>query len=118
MWEEEEETIDHLLIHCKSAKMLWDLFWSIVRISGVFSQSVFRTLLAWQGAAEGKKRKKIWLAGPLCLFWNLSRARNRLVFENKVSFAQRIKANFVSNLWTWANLYSVDNTHYVLDFLT
>ena len=66
----------------------------------------------------GKKRKKNWLAAPLCLFWNLWRARNRLVFENEVSSAQRIKANFVSNLWTWANLYSVDNKHYVLDFLT
>ena len=28
--EEDEKTIDHLLIHCKSAKMLWDLFLSIV----------------------------------------------------------------------------------------
>ena len=66
----------------------------------------------------GKKRKKIWLAAPLCLFWTLWPSRNRLVFENEVSFVQRIKANFVSNLWTWDNLYSVDNTHSVLDFLT
>ena len=65
----------------------------------------------------GKKRKKNWLAAPLCLFWNLWRARNRLVFENEVSSVQRIKANFVSNLWTSANLCSVDNTHSVLDFL-
>ena len=118
MCEEEEETIDHLSIHCKSAKMLWDLFLSIVGISWVFPQSVFHTLLAWQGAAVGKKRKKIWLAAPLCLFLNLWRSRNRLVFENEVSSVQRIIANFVSNLWTWANLYSVDNTHPVLDFLT
>ena len=33
MCEEEEETIDHLLIHCKFDKMLWDLILSIVRIS-------------------------------------------------------------------------------------
>ena len=58
MCKEEEETIDHLLIHCKSAKMLWDLFLSIVGISWVFPQSVFHTLLAWQGAVVGKKRKK------------------------------------------------------------
>ena len=32
--EEDEETIDHLLIHCKSAKMLWDLFLSIVGLVG------------------------------------------------------------------------------------
>ena len=34
--EEDEETIHHLLIHCKSAKMLWDLFLSMARISWVF----------------------------------------------------------------------------------
>ena len=28
--EEDEESIDHLLIHCKSAIMLWNLFLSIV----------------------------------------------------------------------------------------
>ena len=28
--EEEEETIEHLLIHCSKARMLWDLFLLIV----------------------------------------------------------------------------------------
>ena len=66
--EEDEETINHLLIHCRSAKMLWDLLLSIVGISWVFPLSVLHTLLAWQGVAVGKKRKKIWIAAPLCLF--------------------------------------------------
>ena len=118
MCEEDEETIDHLLIHCKCAKMLWDLFLSIVGISWVFPHSVLHTLLAWQGAAVGKKRKKIWLAAPLCMFWNLWGIRNRLVFENEVYSSQRIKANFVSSLLTWANLHSYANSHTVLDFLT
>ena len=116
MCEEEEETIDHLLIHCKLAKMLWDLILSIVGISWVFPQSVLHTLLAWQGAVVGKKRKKIWLAAPLCLFWNLWRVRNRLVFDKEIPSAQRIKSNFVTNLWYWANQHSVDNTHSVIDF--
>ena len=25
--------------------------------------------------------------------------------------------SFLSNLWTWANLYSVDNTNFLLDFV-
>ena len=118
MCEEEEETIDHLLIHCKFAKMLWDLLLSIVGISWVFSNTVLHTLIAWQGAAVGKKRKKIWLAAPLCLFWNLWRARNRLVFENETPSVQRIKANFVTNLWSWAKTHSVDNTSSIVDFFT
>ena len=84
MCEEEEDTIDHLLIHCKIAKMLWYLILSIVGISWVFPQSVLHTLLAWQGVVVGKKCKKIWFAASLCLFWNLWRARNRLVFKNEV----------------------------------
>ena len=45
--EEDEETIDHLLIHCKITKMLLDLFFMTVGTSWVFSRSVVHTLLAW-----------------------------------------------------------------------
>ena len=56
--EEDEETINHLLNHCKIARMLWDLFLTTVRTTWVFLHSVRHTLLAWQGAHVGKKRKK------------------------------------------------------------
>ena len=65
----------------------------------------------------GKKRKKIWLAAPLCLFWTLLRARNRLVFENKGTNVQKIKANFVTNLWAWANMFREDKTNSVAEFV-
>ena len=41
-----------------------------------------------------------------------------MVFKNGVTSAQRTKANFFSNLWTWANLHSVNNMNSLLDFLT
>ena len=82
--EEGEKTINHLLIHCRSAKMLWDLLLSIGGISWVFPSSVLHTLLAWQGVVVGKKRKKIWTATPMCLFWTLWCARNKLVCEKQV----------------------------------
>ena len=56
--EEDEETIDHLLIHYKIARMLWDLFLTTGGTSWVFPCSVNHTLLAWQRASMGKKRKK------------------------------------------------------------
>ena len=52
----------------------------------------------------GKKRKKIWLVSPLCLLWTLWQERNRVVFDNRVTNAQKIKFNFLSNLWNWTNL--------------
>ena len=66
--EEERETLNHLLIHCPKAKMLWELILAIVRFGWVFPFSVQQVLLAWQGTKVGKKRKKVWKAAPLCLF--------------------------------------------------
>ena len=45
--EEDEETIEHLLIHCSKARMLRDLFLLIVGSSWVFPHLVLHTLLAW-----------------------------------------------------------------------
>ena len=43
---EEEETVDHLLVHCSKARLLWDLLLSVVGINRVFSLSVRETILS------------------------------------------------------------------------
>ena len=62
--EEEEETIDHLLIHCSKAKMLWNLFLAIMDYNWVFPFTVRQALLAWQSASVGKKTEKSLVGGP------------------------------------------------------
>ena len=116
--EEDEEDINHLLLHCKKAKMLWDLVLTIVGTSWVFPNSVIQMLLSWQGAPVGKKRKKIWMAAPVCLFWTIWHKRNLLVFEDKATSDQRTKFLFLSKLWTIANTHSVEKTNSLVDFLT
>ena len=110
--EEEEETIDHLLIHCSRAKMLWDLILVIVGSNRVFPLTVRHALLAWQGAKVGKNRKRVWMTSPLCLFRTLWKERNRAAFEDKVPSIHIMKASFLCTLWAWAKLYSVDNTFF------
>ena len=39
-------------------------------------------------------------------------------FENVIPSAHRLKTTFLCTLWSWANLYSVDNTDSLVDFLT
>ena len=41
-----------------------------------------------------------------------------LVFENEGLNDQKIKANFVTNLWAWANVSREDKTNSVVEFLT
>ena len=87
-----------MLIHCPIARMLWDLFLAIGGFSWVFPLLVRQTLLAWQGTKAGKKRKKIWMAVPLCLFWTLWRERNMEAFEDVTHSAHRMKTTFLCTL--------------------
>ena len=96
---EEEETIGHLLLHCHSARQLWDILLEIVGIHWVFLLTVLQALLSWQGAPIGKKHKKFWLAIPFCLFWTLWLERNMVAFENEAFGANRMKVSFLSDLW-------------------
>ena len=116
--EENEETIDHLLIHCSRAKMLWDLLLAITDSNWVFPRTVRQLLLAWQSASVSKKRKRVWLAAPLCILWTLWIERNRVAFENEVPSAHRMKSFFLFTLWSWAKLYSVDNLNSLVGFLS
>ena len=57
--EEDEKSIDHLLVHCPSAWMLWFLFLALVGFSWVFPSSVSQNpfvlarSLGWKEAKEG-----------------------------------------------------------------
>ena len=53
--EENEETIEHLLVHCKKVKMLWDLFLLIVGTSWVLHS----TIMARSNSGEKIKKKMV-----------------------------------------------------------
>ena len=42
--------------------------------------------------------------------------RNRVVFENEIPSAHRMKSFFVFSLWSWAKMYSVDNLNSLVGF--
>ena len=96
---------------------MWDLLLAIFGVSWVFPLFVKETLLSWQGSFVGKRRKKAWMAAPLCIFWTLWQERNRLVFEGVDISINRIKSTFLSNLWSWVNLCSVERPRSLIDFL-
>ena len=53
--EKEEETLNHPLVHCPKARILWELILTIVGIGWVFPFSVRQVFLAWQTTQVGKK---------------------------------------------------------------
>ena len=114
---EKEETIDHLLLHCTKTRVLWDLLFNLFGLSGVLPSSVRETLLSWHGSFVGKKRKKVWRAAPLYIFWMVWKARNRLAFKDDVLSIPRLKYSFVLSLWSEAKLFIVDCPLTIVSFI-
>ena len=89
-----EESIDHLLLHCKKTREVWKLFFTLFAVHWVFPSLVRETLLGWKGAFVGKKSRVVWNASPLCLFWSIWKTRNKIAFDDDVLSLQKLKAVF------------------------
>ena len=100
----EEENVNHILIHCTVARVLWDLVLGVFGVQWVFLETVKEVLFSWRGSFVGKKRKKLWNSIPLFIFWTVWKERNRLTFRGGLAI-QRLKYSFVCNIWGWAKLY-------------
>ena len=56
----EEETNDHILLHCTKPHNLWQLVFTLFSVQRVMHSSVKGFLLSGGGSFVGKKRKKAW----------------------------------------------------------
>ena len=112
----EEELIDHILIHCTMARVLWELLFAIFGVTWVLPLSIRETFIGWHGSFVGKKRKKAWMIAPLCLFWTVWKERNKIVFDNEELLIQRMKNSFVCNFWSWTKLFINDDPLFLINF--
>ena len=113
----EEESVNHILIYCTVVRALWDIVFGLVDVKWVFPGTVKEVLASWRGSFVGKKRKKIWDAIPLCIFWTVWKERNRLAFRGGILNVQKLKNSFVCNLWSWAKLYVGEEAFSLIGFL-
>ena len=66
---ENEESVDHILIHCGKTRELWTLLLSFFGVVWVFPASIRNLLLGWKIKGLGKKRRAVWRLASFCLFW-------------------------------------------------
>ena len=55
----DEENVNHLLIHCTVASVLWGMVLSLFGAQWVFPETVKEVIIRWKGSFVGKKRKRI-----------------------------------------------------------
>ena len=101
---EEEEGLDHILIHCP---LIWDLWVNLILVLGVSWSCPFAVkdlIHSWGQIPVKKNVKNLWWAAPLTIFWETWKERNRIVFEEEAFSFNRLKCCISSSLLYWATI--------------
>lgn len=69
MCKEEEDKVDHILLHCSKAIILWQLIQALCGIKWVKHSLVRKALLSWHGSFIGKKEEKKLGESLLCTYY-------------------------------------------------
>jgi hypothetical protein len=82
MCKESVESPDHLLLHCKVARELWDMVFGLFGVHWVMPRTVLDLFSSWQGPFGRRRNTVVWRVVPHCVFWCLWRERNAHHFED------------------------------------
>ncbi|RVW25082.1 Syntaxin-22 [Vitis vinifera] len=102
---ENEETANHILIHCGKTRDLWNLLFSSFGVVWVLPDSVRNLLLEWKMKGMGKKRSVVWKMVPICLFWCIWGERNRRTFLEEEMTNTSLRKLFLRSLLEWSQQF-------------
>ncbi len=110
------ETIDHLFLHCKVAKEMWDTVFNLFGLTWVMPKRVVDLLSCWQGKMGRHRNIEIWRAIPHCLMWCLWKERNARLFEANDRNVLELKMVFFRTLFGWRTATGLSPSLSYLEF--
>jgi hypothetical protein len=97
------ESIDHLLLHCYVARVVWSSFYSLFQVEWVMPRRVLDLFSGW-GTLLGRGHvTRLWKRIPLCVMWGLWRERNARLFEDVKLPIVDLCRNVLNMLYVWAS---------------
>jgi hypothetical protein len=97
----DEESIDHLLLHCECAQFLWNAFFSRFGLAWAMLRGMVNLLQCWW--TGGRSRSAVvWKMSPLCIMWCLWSERNGRFFEDSKRSLEDFLHFCFTTLFTWA----------------
>jgi hypothetical protein len=116
MCKKEEESIDHLLLHCESARFLWNAFFSRFGLAWVMPRGVVDLLHCWWSGGCPRS-VVVWKMVLLCIMWCLWSERNERFFEDSKRSLEDLLHFFFNTLFTWAAAWLAPTVISFFDFL-
>ena len=99
------ETVDHLFIHCPVALEMWDMVFGLFGVCWVMPMSVVELFACWQGRFGRHRNGDIWMVVPHCLMWCIWKERNSRCFEDNEHSMPNLKLLFFRTLLDWFSVW-------------
>jgi hypothetical protein len=114
--EKHGESVDHLLLHCDVARVVWSSFYSLFGVEWVMPSSVLDLLSGWSTLLGRSPVLRFWKRVPLCVMWGLWHERNSRLFENMEVSVGALCRNVLKMLYLWVSAHSSSSMLFA-DFL-
>jgi hypothetical protein len=98
------EFVDHLLLHCDAACVLWNAIFSRFSLSWVMPHRVVDLFACWWKGGRSQSAV-VWKMVPCCLIWCLWRERNDRQFEDKERTIEELISFLFYSLYSWTNAF-------------
>ena len=82
LYNEAEETNNHVFLHCKVTTQLWNLFLGLTHTEWIIPKHTADLLSYWISKG-GRKSKKKWIIILSCIWWCIWKERNSRCYDNK-----------------------------------
>ncbi|KAF3617935.1 hypothetical protein FXO38_33691 [Capsicum annuum] len=73
---ENEETVNHLFLHCKITGLLWRVFLNLRGVSWCMPGKITEALLSWDLVGMQAKSRSKWRIVPASIWWSIWKERN------------------------------------------
>jgi hypothetical protein len=115
--EMEEESVDHLLLHCATASGLWNAFFARFGLCWVMPHSVKELFASWWTGGLSRS-VVVWKMVPHCIMWCIWRERNNRCFEDSSRSREELFHFFLFTLYTWTTRWLAPRIISFVDFLS
>ena len=117
MCHQNEETVDHLLLHCPVAHSLWVYMFQIFGTQWVMPSSMESLVYCWSYWL-GKFNSDIWNMVPSCLMCIVWTDKNPRSFENTDKSLVQLQTLCQKTLFDWSRCWGFSDYSTILEFIS
>jgi hypothetical protein len=117
MCKHNEESIDHLLLHCEVAIEVWNMVLQLFGVTWVMLGRMKERLGSWRGQRGNRTILQIWRMFHLCVMWCLLRERNAQSFEDCELRLIKLKKMVLQTLYSWRVMWHLSQASMLAEFL-